>query len=182
MLKANLKQQVFSDIRKPAKLDSARCEWKGVWKFGIFDQCLPVGLGYVIKCLSPRGSEELRQIVSTRNWSMSKSIYSIFGKIGRNASEEVLFSLIKSKCLPVLLYSTEVCPMNSADRQSLQFTVNKMLFKIFGVMSKDTYSEVSKYFGIEPLEDVIGVRRDKFLKRYCATDSYLICRLINARH
>ena len=48
-------------------------------------------------------------------------------------------------------------------------------------MSKDTYSEVSKYFGIELLEEVIGVRRDKFLKRYCATDSYL-CRLINARH
>jgi len=48
-------------------------------------------------------------------------------------------------------------------------------------MSKHTYSEVSKYFGIEPLEEVIGVCRDKFLKRYCATDNYL-CRLINARH
>ena len=68
--------------------------------------------------------------------------------------------------------------MNSADRQSLQFTVNKILLKIFGAMSKDTYSEVSKYFGIEPLEEVIGVRRDKFLKRYCATNNYL-CRLIN---
>ena len=106
-------------------------------------------------------------------------------KIGRNASEEVLFSLIKSKCLPVLLYGTEVCPMNSADRQSLQFTVNKILLKIFGAMSKDTYSEVNKYFGIEPLEEVIGVRRDTFLKRYFATDNYLN-RLIdsdyNARH
>jgi len=78
----------------------------------------------------------------------------------------ILFSLIKSKCLPVLLYGTEVCPMNSADRQSLQFTVNKLLFTIFGAMSKDTYSEVSKYFGIEPLEEVIGVRRDKFIGGY----------------
>ena len=48
-------------------------------------------------------------------------------------------------------------------------------------MSKDTNSEVSKYFGIEPQEEVIGVRRDTFLKTYCATDNYL-CRLINARH
>ena len=48
--------------------------------------------------------------------------------------------------------------MNSADRQSLQFTVNKILLKIFGVMSKDTYLEVSKYFGIHPLEEVIDVR------------------------
>jgi len=31
-------------------------------------------------------------------------------------------------------------------------------------MSKDTYSEVSEYFGIEPLEEVIGVRRDKFFE------------------
>ena len=38
-------------------------------------------------------------------------------------------------------------------------------------MSKDTYSEVSKYFGIEPLEEVTGVLRDTFLKRYCATDN-----------
>jgi len=46
--------------------------------------------------------------------------------------------------------------MNSADRQSLQFTLNTMLFKTFGAMLKDTYSKVSKYFGIEPLEEVIG--------------------------
>jgi len=45
-------------------------------------------------------------------------------------------------------------------------------------MSKDTYSEVSKYFGIEPLEEVIGVRKDKFWRGICdcATDNYL-CRL-----
>jgi len=35
-----------------------------------------------------------------------KSFNSIFGKIGRSASEEVLFELIKSKCLPILLYGT----------------------------------------------------------------------------
>ena len=45
------------------------------------------------------------------------------------------------------------------------------------ILSKDTDSEVSKYFGIDPLEEVIDVRSDKFLKRYCATDYYL-CRLI----
>ena len=41
-----------------------------------------------------------------------------------------------------------------------------MLFKIFGAMSKDKYSEVSRSFGIDPLKAVIGVRKDKFLKRY----------------
>ena len=57
--------------------------------------------------------------------------------------------------------------------------MNKIPFKVFGAMSKDKYSEVSKYFGVEPVEEVIGVRRDKLLKRSCATDNYL-CRLIDA--
>jgi len=56
-----------------------------------------------------------------------------------NTTEEVLFELIKSKCLPILLYGTDVCPMNSADRHSLQFTINKIVYKIFGAMSKDIY-------------------------------------------
>ena len=58
----------------------------------------------------------------------------IFGKIGRSASEEVVFELVKSKCLPVLMYGLDVCPSNSADRHFLQFSVNKILYKIFGAM------------------------------------------------
>jgi len=80
-----------------------------------------------------------------------KSFNSIFGKIGRSASEEVLFELIKSKCIPILLYGTDVCPMNSADRHSLQFTINKIVYKIFGAMSKDLYVEISAHFGIESM-------------------------------
>ena len=52
------------------------------------------------------------------------------------------FALIKSKCLPILLYGIEACPMNSADLQSLQFTMNKILFKIFGAMSKEMFREI----------------------------------------
>jgi len=35
----------------------------------------------------------------------------VFGKIGRSASEEVTLEVIKSKCLPVLLYDLEVYPL-----------------------------------------------------------------------
>ena len=31
-------------------------------------------------------------------------------------------------------------------------------------MSKKMFREISKYFGINPLEEVISARRDKFLK------------------
>jgi len=46
-----------------------------------------------------------------------KAFNSIYGKIGRSASEYVIFELIKSKCLPVLMYAIDVCPTNSADRR-----------------------------------------------------------------
>ena len=67
---------------------------------------------------------------------------SIFEKVGRNASEEVLFALIKSKCLPVLFCGIEACTINSTVRRSLEFTINKVLFKIFGAMSTDSFRYV----------------------------------------
>jgi len=36
----------------------------------------------------------------------------IFGKVGYVASEETILQLIKSKCLPILLYCLEVCQLN----------------------------------------------------------------------
>jgi len=81
-----------------------------------------------------------------------KVFNSIYGKIGRSASEEVIFELIKSKCLPFLMYGIDVCPTNSADRQSVQFTVNKIIYKIFGTMTKDSYCEISEYFGTPTVE------------------------------
>ena len=39
---------------------------------------------------------------------------SIFGKIGRIASEEVELQLIKSKCVHVLLYGLEACALNKS--------------------------------------------------------------------
>jgi len=99
-------------------------------------------------------------------------------KIGFSASEEVLFELIKSKCLPILLYGTDVCPMNSADRHSLQFTINKIVYKIFGAVSKDLYIEISAQFGIDSVENLVANRRNRFIKRYGETDNYL-CQMLH---
>jgi len=102
----------------------------------------------------------------------------LFGEIGRITSEEVIFALIKSKCLPILLYGTEACSTNSAMRHSLQFALNRTLFKIFGALSKDTYKDICKYFGIMPMDGLISVRRSKFYLRYCASES-AVCHAIS---
>jgi len=45
-----------------------------------------------------------------------RSFNAICGKIGRIASDEVVLELFKKKCLPVLLYGTEACPLKKSHR------------------------------------------------------------------
>jgi len=45
-------------------------------------------------------------------------------KIGRIAPENVVMQLIKSKCVPVLLYAVDACPTNRTLERSLQFKNN----------------------------------------------------------
>ena len=37
----------------------------------------------------------------------------IFGRVGRLVNEDVVLHLMKAKCLPVLLYGLEVCPVKA---------------------------------------------------------------------
>jgi len=50
---------------------------------------------------------------------------SIFGKVGRIASEEVIIHLIKCKCMPILLYGLEVLNLNKSQLNSLDFVANR---------------------------------------------------------
>ena len=52
---------------------------------------------------------------------------SIFSKIGRSASEEVIMQLISSKCIPILHYGLEVLPMQKYQLNSLDFVINRFL-------------------------------------------------------
>jgi len=67
--------------------------------------------------------------------------------------------------------------MNSADRHSLQFTINKIVYNIFGAMSKDLYIEISAHFGIESVENLVANRRNRFIDRDGETDNYL-CQIL----
>ena len=40
-----------------------------------------------------------------------RSLNAVYGRVGRYASEEVVIKIVTSKCLPILLYGTEACPL-----------------------------------------------------------------------
>ena len=63
---------------------------------------------------------------------------------------------------------------------SLHFTINEIFFKLFGTMSQHSYMEISQFFGLGTINDLIKARRDKFVVNSAISDNYL-CRLLNSR-
>ena len=72
------------------------------------------------------------------DWVVTKTLHFItftflrFFKIQKNVTfyifcfaEEVVLQLIKSKCVPVLLYGLEACALNKSQIASLDFVINR---------------------------------------------------------
>ena len=73
------------------------------------------------------------------------------GKVGRAASEEVVIQLLVSKCIPILMYGLEVCPLTKSQLQSLDFTVNRFFMKLFKTGSIEIVKQSQEYFNFEIL-------------------------------
>jgi len=67
-------------------------------------------------------------IVSSRSFKISteesrrvfhRAANAIIGCIGRVATEEIVLQLLRSKCIPILLYGLEACPLKKADLKCL---------------------------------------------------------------
>ena len=60
-----------------------------------------------------------------------RAFNSIYGKVSCATTEDIVMTLLKTKCVPIILYATEACPIRSRDTQSLEFAVTRSLMKIF---------------------------------------------------
>jgi hypothetical protein len=133
--------------------------------------CMRFGARYNFECanLKLRNGDQLMwttccrylgvYLISARSFKCSfeearakfyRAFNSIFGKVGRFASENVVLSLITSKCLPVLLYATEACPLLSRDFGSMSFAMTRVLMKIFQSRSSAVVDECRAMFGVLP--------------------------------
>jgi len=62
--------------------------------------------------------------------SFYRAANSVFWKIGQIASEEVTLQIMDSKCIPMLLYGLEACPLLKSDRSSLDFAIDRFFVKL----------------------------------------------------
>ena len=93
--------------------------------------------------------------------------------MGSVASEEVIVQLLKTKCLPVLHYSLEACPLNKSDLKSLDYVLFSSFSKIFHTKSKDVIDECLSLFGCPPVITVVNKHKVKFLADYVTACYYM---------
>ena len=100
----------------------------------------------------------------------------MYGKVGRCASEEVIVELLKLKCLPVLFYGLESCPIIKSQTRSLDFAINSAFSKIFCMKSCGDIDSCRMLFNCLPAADSLYKRKRTFLCKYISSKSVL-CRL-----
>jgi hypothetical protein len=93
----------------------------------------------------------------------NRAFNAVYGKIAQSVSLECLFALLKSKCIPVLLYGTEALYINSSQKHSLDFVSTRIMIKALSTSDKNIIHDCQVNFNFLPPSVVIDMRRAKFL-------------------
>ena len=101
------------------------------------------------------------------------------GKIGRCASNEVTVSLIKAKCLPILLYGPEACHFSVRETTSMEYHISCALMKVFKPKSSEILENCKLAFWFRPFSLSVAIRKRHFYNKYTITDNAL-CHAITA--
>ena len=86
----------------------------------------------------------------------------IFGKIGRTASEEVVLELIRTKFIPILLYSLDVLPLYQYQLRSLDSVINRLFMKLFRTSDIQVVAQCQEEFCF----DLPSVQLARSLKKF----------------
>ena len=78
----------------------------------------------------------------------------------------MIVQLIKTKCLPVLYFALETCPLNKSDVKALDYVLFTSFSKIFRSKSKDIIQDCMLLFGCSSVLTVVNKRKEKFSAGY----------------
>jgi hypothetical protein len=103
-----------------------------------------------------------------------RSLNAVYGRVGRLASEEVVIKLVTSKCLPILLYGIEACPLVESDLHSFDFVINRFLMKLFKTNNILIVNECRERFGVVLPSLSIATRTSRFLSKIKYSNNILL--------
>lgn len=96
-----------------------------------------------------------------------RTVNSIFEKLSRKTHEDVILRLIVSKCLPIICYGLDACPLGKSDIHSLEFMFTRTLMKLFMTNSMSVVKECCMQFAVKSIKERICTIKCNFLRRYC---------------
>ena len=102
-----------------------------------------------------------------------RSFNAIYGKISK-ASEFVILSLVRSNCLPIILYNLEAYDLNVSTLRSLDNPLFLAVGKVFKSLDKNTVNNCMFYSNILPVRYNYYNRKIKFLNKLEKSESGLL--------
>ena len=96
---------------------------------------------------------------------------SIFSKIGRTVSEEVVLQIISSKCMPILIYGLETLFLQKHQLDSLDFVTNRLFMILFRTTDIRIISICQELFNFELPTVQLERRCKKFVNKFSAWSS-----------
>jgi len=92
-------------------------------------------------------------------------------------TELVSVELLKSFCLPGILYAAEAISFTATDIRMLDNCVNRALYKIFGLSDKDNLLQLRQFIGLSSLSKnskLIEKRRCNFMDTILGDSRYSV--------
>ena len=86
-----------------------------------------------------------------------------------------MISLIKSKCVPILLYGIEASSPTVSDCRSLDFAMNRLLMKIL----KTIIQECQRMFNCLPIRILVDLRKVKFYAKLENSDNFISAQILH---
>jgi len=109
--------------------------------------------------------------ISNNKKSFYRSFNAVYSKVGCYASEEVLVKLIATKCLPVLVYGLDACPVTTTHKHTLDFIMARTFMRIFKTNSIAIVHECYLRFNFRKVSDVVARKKINFLRRFAESDN-----------
>ena len=82
----------------------------------------------------------------------------------------------KTKCMPILLYGLDACPVSPRQLRSFNHVVVSCGRKMFNLNTSEIAAECLKMFGVCDVAEAVATRKDRFVKRYVLSSS-VVCEI-----
>jgi len=96
----------------------------------------------------------------------------VYSKSKGTNSELVTVELLKSYCLPFILYASEVLPLSATNIHVLDNCISRALYRIFGIGDAVSLQQMRTYLGLSSVSDLIEVRKRNFMDRLTDSGNY----------